>query len=148
VVERADHFLLTTPEASGLRQGDRFCEAGGGKMPMANGHEFDIRPSTFAAMQEQPTPEGAVLPTDPAGMVRIANGIVYWREGGLAVDYFFRTITPKSDQGGEMIYWERPAGGRVFNAAAIATGWTLHVDPRWATVLRNVLHHFGVPRGV
>jgi hypothetical protein len=148
VVERADHFLFTTPEQSGLRVGDRFGEAGDGKMPMSNVHEMDIRPSTFAAIQELPTPEGAVLPQDPPGMVRIANGVVPWREGGLATDYFFRTITPKTDQGAEMIYWERPTGGRVFNAGAIGAGWALHGDERWATVVRNVLHHFGVPRAV
>jgi hypothetical protein len=34
----------------------------------------------------------------------------------------------------------------VFNAGAIGSGWVLHVDPRWATVLRNVLAHFGVPK--
>ena len=113
-------------------------------MPMANGHEMDIRPSTFAALQQQPTPDGAVLPTDPAGMVRIANGIVPWKEGGTAYDYFFRPIKPKSDQGGEMIYWERADGGRVFNAGSIGSGWVLSADPRWAAVMSNVLAHFGV----
>lgn len=111
---------------------------------MANIHEMDIRLSTFAALQEQPTPPGAVLPTDPSGMVRIANGIVPWKEGGDPADYFGRSITPKTDQGGEMIYWEREDGGRVFNAATIGSGWVLHADPRWATLVRNVLHHFGV----
>jgi hypothetical protein len=62
------------------------------------------------------------------------------------MDYFFRVIKAKTEQGGEMIYWERPDGGRVFNAGAIGSGWALHADPRWATVVRNVLHHFGVPR--
>jgi hypothetical protein len=45
-----------------------------------------------------------------------------------------------------MIYWECPDGGRVFNAGAIGSGWALHADPRWAAVVRNVLHHFGVTR--
>jgi hypothetical protein len=44
-----------------------------------------------------------------------------------------------------MIYWERPQGGRVFNAGVIGYGWTLHADPKLQALLRNVLHHFGVP---
>ena len=113
---------------------------------MANGHEMDIRPSTFAALQVEPSPDGGVVPQDPPGITRIANGILPWSQGGQPMDYFFRVIKPGTDQGGEMIYWQRPEGGRVFNAGAIGSGWTLHADPRWAAVVRNVLHHFGVPR--
>lgn len=145
VVEDANHFLFTTPEQSGLKNGDKFGWSEG-KMPMANGHEMDIRPSTFAALQEAPSPEGGVVPSDPPGMVRIANGILPWGEGGTPMDYFFRKITPKTEQGGEMIYWERPEGGRVFNAGAIGSGWVLHADPRWAAVMRNALAYFGVPK--
>jgi N,N-dimethylformamidase len=146
VAEAADHFLFNTPERSGLKNGDKFGWGGEGKFPMANGHEMDIRPSTFAALQIEPSPEGGVVPRDPPGITRVANGILPWSQGGQAMDYFFRVIKPKTDQGGEMIYWERPDGGRVFNAGAIGSGWTLHADPRWAAVVRNVLHHFGVPR--
>lgn len=146
VVEDAQHFLFNKPEQSGLKNGDKFGWAGEGKMPMANGHEMDIRPSTFAALQVEPSPEGGVVPADPAGMVRLANGILPWAQGGKAMDYFFRTIQPKTEQGAEMIYWERLDGGRVFNAGAIGSGWVLHADPRWATVMRNVLAHFGVPK--
>lgn len=146
VVEDEDNFLFNTPEKTGLKNGDKFGWAGEGKAPMANVHEMDIRPSTFAALQEEPTPAGAVMPTDPPGIARIANGITPWKEGGAPRDYFGRAIKPKTDQGGEMIYWERAAGGRVFNAGAIGSGWVLHCDPRWAAVVRNVLHHFGVRR--
>ncbi len=147
VVDDASNFLFNKPEKSGLANGDKFGWAGEGKMPMANGHEMDIRPSTFAVLQEEPSPEGAVVPQDPPGIVRLANGIVPWAQGGKAMDYFFRTIKPKTDQGAEMIYWERPDGGRVFNAGAIGSGWVLHCDERWATVMRNVLAHFGVTKG-
>ncbi|MCX7824753.1 MAG: LamG domain-containing protein [Verrucomicrobiae bacterium] len=146
VVEDEKHFLFNTPEKTGLKNGEKFGWAGEGRPEMANVHEMDIRPSTFAALQEEPTPPGAVLPTDPPGIVRIANGITRWKEGGRATDYFGRVIKPKTEQGGEMIYWERPDGGRVFNAGAIGSGWVLHCDPRWAAVVRNVLHHFGVRR--
>ncbi|MBM3844955.1 MAG: LamG domain-containing protein [Verrucomicrobia bacterium] len=144
LVERADHFLFHHPEKSGLKAGDAFGWAGEGRMPMANGHEVDIRLSTFAALQSEPSPEGGIVPPDPKGIVRIANGVLPWKEGGHAMDYFFRQIQPKTYQGGEMIWWERPGGGRVFNAGAIGSGWLLHLDPKWAAVMRNVLHHFGV----
>ena len=48
--------------------------------------------------------------------------------------------------GGEIIYWERPGGGRVFNVGAIGAGWTLAADGKLAALVANALHHFGVPR--
>jgi hypothetical protein len=146
VVEQPDHFLFHQPEETGLKAGEEFGQAAGGKMPRANGHEVDIRPSTFAKLQEEATPAGATMPTDPAGMIRIANGITRW-DVGAAFDYFARPIKPKIPQGAEMIYWERPEGGKVFNAGAIASGWALNADPKFATLMRNVLAHFGVRRG-
>ncbi|MEW6305185.1 MAG: LamG domain-containing protein [Verrucomicrobiota bacterium] len=144
IAEEVDHFLFHMPEETGLKRGDRFGEAPGGKMPMANGHEFDVRPSTLAKLQEQPDPEGAHVPPDPAGILRLANGIIPWAKGGAPFDYYFRPIKPKIDQGGEMIFWVRPEGGKVFNAGTIGAGWALFADPRWQTLLRNVLAHFGV----
>ncbi|MEO6436169.1 MAG: LamG domain-containing protein [Tepidisphaeraceae bacterium] len=145
IIEDAGHFLFKQPEDLALKAGDRSGTAGDG-IRIANAHEMDIRPSTFARLQEQPSPEGGVVPADPAGIKLLANGQVYWKKGGTAYDYFFRRIAPKTDQGGEMIYWERPQGGRVFNAGAIASGWVLSVDPKMAGLLRNVLAHFGVAR--
>jgi hypothetical protein len=136
IVERADHFLF---KGCGLKDGDEF----GGRF--ANGHEFDVRLSTLAALQEKPSPEGARVPSDPAGITRLANGIIPWKKGGAAFDYFFRGIKPGTDQGGEMIYWERPDGGRVFNAGSIGSGWSLLADTRFQKLLANVLAHFGVP---
>ena len=147
LVEDNRHFLFTHPEDLGLAKGQAFGLAGDG-IRFANAHEFDIRPSTFARLQEQPSPPGGVVPPDPAGMVLLANGQVYWKKGGSAFDYFARRVTPKTDQGGEMIFWERPEGGRVFNAATIGSGWVLAADPKMAGLLRNVLAHFGVKRKV
>jgi hypothetical protein len=45
-----------------------------------------------------------------------------------------------------MIYWERPEGGKVFNAGSIGAGWALSEDPRFQKLLGNVLSHFGVTR--
>ena len=46
-----------------------------------------------------------------------------------------------------MIFWERPGGGRVFHAGSINAGSTLARDTKWAGLMQNVLHHFGVKRG-
>ena len=147
VAERTDHFLFNTPEKVDLQIGDKFGWTGvDDRTPLANGHEFDVRLSTLAAMQEKPSPNGRSVPADPPGMVRLANGIIPWKEGGAAFDYWFNPISPATDQGGEMIYWERPEGGRVFNAGSIGSGWALHSDPQMQTLLRNVLHHFGATR--
>jgi N,N-dimethylformamidase len=145
LVEEPGHFLFKQPEDLGLERGDRIGMAADG-IRISNCHEFDIRPSTFARLQEQPSPAGGVVPADPPGITLLANGQVYWKKGGSAFDYFSHPISPKSDQGGEMIYWERPQGGRVFNAGTIGSGWVLSVDEKMAALLRNVLAHFGVPR--
>lgn len=147
VATGTDHFLFHQPEETGLQPGERFGQAPGGGVPLANGHEFDLRLSTLASLQEMPTPPGAVMPSDPPGIVPLANGIIPWKEGGSAFDYFFRPIHPRTDQGGEMIYWERPEGGRVFNAGSIGSGWALSVDPKFQALMRNVLAHFGVRPG-
>jgi len=146
IVERADHFLFNQPEPVGLKNGDRLGQSPDGKLPLANGHEFDVRLSTLAAMQEQPAPTGATLPLEPAGITRLANGIIPWKRGGVAFDYFIQFIKPKTDQGGELIYWERPEGGRVFNAGSIGSGWALLADAKFQRLLSNVLFHFGVKR--
>jgi hypothetical protein len=145
VADQADHFLFHQPEETGLKAGDEFGQGPGGEMPRASGHEVDIRVSTFAALQEETSPPGAAVPADPPGMTRLANGVTSWKPGAAtAFDYFFRVIKPKAPQGAEMIYWERPEGGKVFNAGAIASGWALHADPKFQILMRNVLAHFDV----
>ncbi len=144
-VTNADHFLFHQPEATGLKAGDSLGVAADGTS-LANGHEFDIRLSTLAAMQELPNPAGGTVPGDAPGITQLANGVIPWKHGGSAFDYFFRPIKPKTDQGGELIWWERPEGGLVFNAGSIGSGWALHADPKFQALFRNVLHHFGVPR--
>jgi len=140
IAEATDHPVFHEPEETGLKPGDRFGWSGPDRTPMANGHEFDIRLSTLASMAAGPVPPGAVMPQDPAGIQRLANGVIPWQHGGAAFDYYFRPIKPTNEQGGEMIWWERSAGGTVFNAGTIGAGWALHADPRWGTLLRNVLH--------
>ncbi len=146
IAEATEHPVFHEPEETGLKPGDRFGWAGPGAMPMANGHEFDIRLSTLASMAGGPIPPGAMMPVDPPGIRRLANGVIPWQHGGSAFDYYFRPIKPANEQGGEMIWWEREDGGTVFNAGTIGAGWALHADPRWGALLRNVLHRFGVER--
>lgn len=146
IVDDVTHAVFHEPEETGLKPGDRFGWAGPGLMPMANGHEFDVRLSTLALLMGEAVPPGATMPSDPPGIRRLANGVIPWQHGGAAFDYFFRPIKPATEQGGEMIWWERPEGGVVFNAGTIGSGWALHADPRWGSLLRNVLHHFGVDR--
>jgi N,N-dimethylformamidase len=145
IVHQPEHFLFHRPEKAGIKAGDAIGLGPDGGLPRANGHEIDVRLSSLAALQDKPTPQGATLPSDPQGITRLANGIITWKKGGAAFDYFFRPVKPKTDQGGEMIYWERADGGRVFNTGSIGTGWALLADTKLQTLLRNVLHHFGVP---
>lgn len=148
VVEDPDHPFFRKPHDLKLQRGDRIGAAGPGRTPAANGHEFDVRLSTLARLQQQPPPPGGSVPPDPPGIRLLANGTVFWKEGGAAFDYFFRPVQPQSDQGGEMIYWERPEGGRVFSAGCIGFVWAMLADERLQLLLRNVLDHFGIrPRG-
>ena len=48
--------------------------------------------------------------------------------------------------GADLIYWERPSGGRVFNAGSTNYAGALAVDPGIQALTRNVLHHMGVVR--
>jgi hypothetical protein len=48
--------------------------------------------------------------------------------------------------GADLIYWERPDGGRVFNPGATNYAGALAVDPGIGALTRNVLHHMGVSR--
>ena len=144
IVERPDHFLFQKPMPCGLKKGDAVGQGPKGALPRGNGHEIDVRLSTLAELQQDPLPAGATMPADPEGITRIANGIIPWSKGGAAFDYFFRSVKPKTDQGGEMIYWERPEGGKVFNAGSIGAGWALAADPKFQRLMKNVLSHFGV----
>ena len=146
VAGNTDHFLFNTPEKVNLKRGDKFGMRSDG-FSLANGHEFDIRLSALSDLQELPSPAGATVPKDPPGkMIHLADGITPWSRGGSAFDYFFRPIRPKSEQGAEMIYWERAEGGKVFNAGSINAGWGMFYDAQFQALMRNVLFHFGVTK--
>jgi N,N-dimethylformamidase len=145
-VSESEHFLFHRPEQVDLKPGETFGHAVGGGLPRAGGHEADVRLRTLAAYTGAPPDGAGPVPAEPAGIVTLA---AMSRKNQRVGDYFMRwqTVEPPVVIA-EMIYWERPEGGRVFNAATIASGWALSADPKLQTLLRNVLHHFGVePEG-
>ena len=135
-----EHFLFTQPEDANLVKSETFGHARDRAYPVALGHEWDVRLSTLSKMTRS-VPEDAVLPEEPEGITTLARGI---RQGGGTLDYFTADTSSIEGVCAEVIYWERPTGGRVFHAGSIAAGSVLSVDPKWQTIMRNVLHHFGV----
>lgn len=142
-VEKADHFLFTTPHQVGLTHGATFGHGPQGELPRAIGHEWDLSTKTLKSMVRK-VPAGAVLPPEQKRIEVIAKGV---RTGPGALDAYFdvfaQQVTPDDWISCEMIYWERPEGGRVFNAGAVAANWVLGVDRHFDALLKNVLHHFG-----
>jgi hypothetical protein len=143
-VRQPGHFLFHTPLETGLGEGDTFGHGPGGSLPRAVGHEWDL---TIATLRRVTTdvPADAVLPDPQAEIVVLADGIRP-SPGRLDayMDFFERPVESLEGLSAEMIYWERPNGGRVFNAGAVGAAWVLHVDPAFASLLANVLAHFGI----
>lgn len=123
-----DHFLMRTPEP----------------VPMENGTLIGTRSHDGPAVSGYETdglPEAQGMPAlDPAGLTLLGHAdhgprfVAHW---GADRGY-----------GADLIYWERPAGGRVFNAGATNYAGALAVDPGIQALTRNVLHHMGVARTV
>lgn len=138
------HFLFTQPHALGLTDGATFGHAPGGGLPRAIGHEWDLSVATLRRMTHV-LPAGQQLPEAQRGIEVIAQGRrLHPGRLDAYLDYFSNVTESLDGLSAEMIYWERPRGGRVFNAGAVGASWVLGVDPCFEGVLRNVLHHFGV----
>lgn len=137
-----DHFLFHKPERVGLAAGQTFGHSPSGTSHRAVGHEYDVRVSTLSRMTKT-IPPGGRLPEEPAGIVTLATGK---RPSNAALDYFTQPTTAPDNIVAELIYWERPQGGRVFHSGAIGTGWSLSADPKLQALMRNVLAHFGIPK--
>jgi hypothetical protein len=151
-VRNADHFLFRRPNDLKLRDGDPIGGTPGRPLPQPIGHEGDARVSTIAKFLVEASPDGGAQPTeDPAGITLLADGYADASRVAFAWDYFQRPVplgkAPPISVAAEMIYWERPGGGRVFHAGSINAGSTLARDPKWAGLMHNVLSHFGVTRG-
>lgn len=149
-VRNPDHFLFREPIALNLKEGDSFCGAGANPLPQPIGHEGDVRVSTLAKFLVDPPPTGGSQPTeDPAGISLLADGFADAKKLPFAWDYFQRPVPfgkgPGLSVAAEMIYWERPGGGKVFHSGSINSGSTLALDDKWSGLMQNVLSHFGVP---
>ncbi len=143
--EVPDHFLFRKPIVVDVASGTTFGHAPNGGLPRAGGHEADVRLSTLRRLTGA-SPPGALFPEEPEGIVTLAR---MRTTGARALDYFARWDENPEQVVAEMIYWERPQGGRVFHAGTIASGWALSVDPKMQQLVTNVLNHFGVkPAGV
>jgi hypothetical protein len=138
--ELTDHFLFKQPNEVGLKPGETFGHAADGGVPKAIGHEWDVRLSRLKSYTTK-IPPGVTLPEEPAGIVTLARGV---RTQTHALDFFTEPTTAADGTVAEMIYWERPRGGRVFHGGAIAVGWALSADPKLQLLVKNVLGCFGV----
>lgn len=140
-VKQPDHFLFQTPESVGLGAGATFGHGPKGSMILAVGHEADIRLSTLAAMTKN-LPGGLGLPEEPPGITTLA---ACHKSDFRGLNYFGEWENMPNGTLAEMIYWERPEGGRVFSSGAIATAWAMSADENLSRLMKNVLRHFGVP---
>ena len=137
-VEQPDHFLFNHPHKIGLKQGDSFGfireDVG------AVGHEYDVRLPTLQRATADPAIKGLV---EPDGIVTVASS----HHERKVLDFNAESHQPRfggEETIAEIIYWERPEGGRVFHTGSIATAWGLYNDENLSKLVRNVLHHFGV----
>ena len=135
------HFLFHRPHPVGLRNGETFGHAPDGGLPRVGGHESDVRLPRIRQITKH-FPEGASFPEEPTGITTLARIVKKGRRG---INYFGLWEPLEHGVIAEMIYWERPQGGRVFHGGCIAGGWALSRDPKFQALMRNVLHHFGAP---
>ena len=104
------------------------------------GHEYDVRLSTILRATKNPKLKGLV---EPAGIITVASS----HDDRNILD--FNAENHIKRVGGEqtiaeIIYWERPQGGRVFHTGSIATAWAMYYDEHLSALFKNVLHHFKV----
>lgn len=133
-----DHFLFQKPHRIELKKGQAFGFVS--DQVGAVGHEYDVRLPTLLAATPNPAVKGL---KEPAGIVTLASS----HDKRAILD--FNAVGHKARAGNnttiaEMIYWERPQGGRVFHAGSIATAWGMYHDQPLSRLVQNVLHHFGV----
>ncbi|MFT5190240.1 MAG: N,N-dimethylformamidase [Verrucomicrobiales bacterium] len=137
-VDLPDHFLFQGPHKLDLNQGDTFGFTSTGMG--AVGHEYDVRLSTILRATNDPARKGLV---EPEGITTLASS----HDKRNVLDFNAEVHGPRfgDDQTiAEIIYWERPQGGKVFHTGSIATAWSLYHDEALSQLTKNVLHHFGV----
>lgn len=142
----AEHFLLASPHKVRLSSKNTFGHGQDGALPRAIGHEWDLTLATMRRMGGG-SPLGATMPEEQVGIQIIARGVRNVRgELDAYLDYFVRDVEPIDDVCCEMIYWERPEGGRVFNAGAVGASWVINSDEAFSDLIKNVLHYFDISK--
>jgi hypothetical protein len=126
-VRAPDHFLMREPErvpvdGEGL-VGTRSVNGGA-----VSGYEMDGLPEAVGMTPSLSTDGLTLLARAEHGQRHIGHSMV------------------KEGYGADVIYWDRPGGGRVFNAGSIGYTGSLAVDPGIQALTRNVLHRFGIAR--
>jgi len=137
-VDEPNHFLFNTPHRVGLKKGDTFGFIN--SKTGAVGHEFDVRLSTLQRATADPAIKRLA---EPKGIVTVASS----DDARAVIDYNAEGHKPRIGNDktiAEIIYWERPEGGRVFHTGSIATAWGVYHDESMSKLLKNVLHHFDV----
>ena len=140
-VDQPDHFLFNQPNKIALKQGETFGFVPG--KVGAVGHEYDVRLSTLLRATKKPAINGLV---EPEGITTIASSHAKRN----VLDYNAAGNLPRfggDDTIAEIIYWERPQGGRVFHSGSIATAWGMYHDPALSDLIKNVLTHFEISPG-
>ncbi|WP_165521726.1 LamG domain-containing protein [Micromonospora zingiberis] len=125
-VTAPEHFLFHDPHPVPVEAGN-LIGTRSHDGPAVSGYEMDGLP------QAQGMPA-----LDPAGLTVLAQA-----EHG---ERFVAHWGTDQGHGADLIYWERPAGGRVLNAGATNYPGALAVDPGLQALTCNVLHHMGVDR--
>jgi len=143
-VDDPDHFLFQGPIVIRKKKGESIGQGKQNALPRGVGHETDVRISRVRAMTKRfPPGWTGSLPSEEEGMVVLASA----KHSGAVwtiIDYFGISAKFHDEIASEVIYWQRPSGGQVFNAGSVGAGWPLLEDESWSGLLRNVLHHFGV----
>jgi Concanavalin A-like lectin/glucanases superfamily len=139
-VANPNHFLL---QGVGVTDNQAFAQ-------YTVGHESDIRVATLEDIRAKAgnplPPPGAAVPVEPPGITTLAVG----HNASICCypfDYFLDNVNV--DPVAELIYWQRPDGGRVFNGGSIANGVALYYDDKngnndhvFAKLMTNVLTYF------
>ena len=137
-VDAPDHFLFDTPNRINLKRGDPFGFTNTNKG--AVGHEYDVRLSTLLRATKNPALKGLV---EPEGIFTIASSRSERRVLDFNAEGHGKRVGGETTIA-EIIYWERPEGGRVFHTGSIATAWSMYYDRNLSALIQNVLHHFRV----
>ncbi|MEC8778433.1 MAG: N,N-dimethylformamidase beta subunit family domain-containing protein, partial [Verrucomicrobiota bacterium] len=137
-VDAPDHFLFDTPNRINLKRGDPFGFTNTNKG--AVGHEYDVRLSTLLRATKNPVLKGL---NEPEGIFTIASSRSERRVLDFNAEGHGKRVGGETTIA-EIIYWERPEGGRVFHTGSIATAWSMYYDRNLSALIQNVLHHFRV----